>query len=318
MKIKQVLTENLGVKLIAVVVAVFIWFNASGQQEVARVRTIPLVVENLPDSLTITSPIPSHVEINVRATKRALITMGFKRVNLSVDLTGSQPGRQRVALTSNHVGLPGGIDRRQITIMSPRSLDFEMESLVTKTVEVSLTTTGAVPDGLVLMGETIAITPSSTTVRGAASRIERVQAIPTQQLDLSRVRSSVDREVELDYDRDLYTCEPDRVRVTAVVSERGQRVLANIPPTVLVDSDDYVARVIPGTVSLTLEGAVPVLDTLSSGDVSVLLNLSGREPNRYRMAPEVMLPPGVILAGMSVDTLTVEISRGGRVGTPDP
>jgi YbbR domain-containing protein len=152
--------------------------------------------------------------------------------------------------------------------------------------------------------------PSWAIIRGAASRVARVESVPTEVLDLSRIRSSIDRDLGLDYDRSLFVCNPDRVNVSAVVSERGQRVLANVPPTVLVDSDDYIARVFPGTVSLTLEGAAPVLDTLSSGDISVLLNLSGRAPDRYRLAPEVILPPGIVLVGMSVDTLTVEISRG--------
>jgi YbbR domain-containing protein len=319
MKIKKILTENLGVKLIALVVAVFIWFNASGQQEVARIRTIPLVVENLPDSLTITGRgIPSQVEISVRGTKRQLLTMGFKRVHLVIDLTGAEPGRQRVTLTSNHIRLPGGIDRRQVSVISPGNVDLNLESIVSKRVEVALATTGAVPDHLVLMGETIRVEPTHTTIRGAATRVAKITSVSTEplDLDLGRARSPFERELALMFDRDRYTCDPDHVTVTAVVNERGQRVLANVPPTVLVDSDDYVARVFPSTVSLTLEGASPVLDTLSSGDVSVLLNLSGRPPDRYRLAPDVILPAGVVLAGMSVDTLTVQISRSGDAGAP--
>jgi hypothetical protein len=41
----------------------------------------------------------------------------------------------------------------------------------------------------------------------------------------------------------------------------------------------------------------------------VLLNLSGRGPDRYRMAPEVILPEGVTMVGISADSLTVVISR---------
>jgi YbbR domain-containing protein len=317
MKIKQILTENLGVKIIAVVVAVFIWFNASGQQEVTRLRTIPLVVENMPDSLTITgSGIPSQVEISVRGTKRQLLTMGFKRVVLVIDLTGAAPGRQRITLTSNHIRLPGGIDRRQVTVTSARNLDLTLEPIVSKRVEIALVTTGAVPDDLVLMGETMRVWPPQTTIRGAASRVAAVKSVSTEPLDLGRVRSPFERELALVFDPSRFTCDPDRVTVTAVVNERGQRVLANIPPTVLVDSEDYVARVFPSTVSLTLEGAVSVIDTLSSGDVSVLLNLSGRPPDRYRVAPDVILPAGVVLVGMSVDTLTVQIARGGDDGAP--
>lgn len=316
MKFKLKLTENLGVKLIAVIVAIFIWFNASGQQEVTRVRSIPVVVAGLPDSLTITGPMPTEVEISVRGTKRQLLTMGLKRVQLTIDLSGVQPGRQRISLTSNDIQLPGGFDRRQVSVLSPVVVDLEVERLVTRRVPVVLTTVGAVPENLVLVGKSVTVEPQWTSIRGASSRVESVGSVSTAPLDLSRVRSSFERELSLEFDRAQFVCDPAKVTVSLEVSEKARRVLANIPPTVLVDSEDYIARVFPRTVSLTLEGAAGVLDTLSSGDVSVLLDLSGRSPDRYRLAPEVILPPGVGLAAMSADTLTVQISRGGAAEAP--
>ena len=313
MNLKKTVTENLGVKLIALVVAVFIWFNASGQQEVARIRTIPIVIENVADSVTVTSPVPPEVEISVQGTKRQLLTMGFKRVHLAVDMSGVEPGRQRLALTANQIRLPGGINRRQVSVISPGFIDLDVESIVSREVRVSLETRGSVPGNVVLMDGAMAVDPPTVTIRGAASRVEAVTSVSTEAFDLSRVKGPIDRELAVVYDPRRFSCVPDRVRVRADVKERGQRVLANVPPTLLVDSDDYTARVIPTTVSLTLEGAVSVLDTLSSGDVSVLLNLSGRAPARYRLAPEVILPDGVELAGISVDSLTVVITRADRL-----
>ena len=86
-----------------------------------------------------------------------------------------------------------------------------------------------------------------------------------------------------------------------------ERVLANIPPTVLLDSDDVDAEVEPDAVSLTLEGPASVLDTLSSGDVSVLVAVSGRGPASVRVAPDVILPPGIRLTAISADTLEVRV-----------
>jgi len=100
------------------------------------------------------------------------------------------------------------------------------------------------------------------------------------------------------------------------VSEKGERVLANVPPTVLVDSEDYQATVTPNTVTLTLVGPRAVLDTLSSGDVSVLLNLSGLGEERYRMVPEIILPPGVELTAVSVDSLVVDVVKNPGAGSP--
>lgn len=308
MNLTHSLTDNMGVKIVALVVAVFIWFNASGQQQMVRLRTVPLVVENVPDSLTITGSLPKNVEIRVTGTRRQLLVMGFKRVHAVIDLSGARPGPRRVSLNSSNVRLPGGIDRRNVTVISPSSVDLNLERLDTRRVQAALTTTGSIPEDLVLLDGGLTISPTWITVRGPASTLSRLKSIPTKPFDLGDLRNP-GREVELEFDPSLLSCEPDRVLVTAKVAAKGERVIANVPPTILVDSDDLEAVVLPNTLSLTVEGPAAMLDTLSSGDVSVLLNLTGQPPAQYTMAPEVMLPPGVTLVGMSVDSLIVRLSR---------
>jgi YbbR domain-containing protein len=139
-----------------------------------------------------------------------------------------------------------------------------------------------------------------------------VQHVSTRALDLTRIRDTVQRDIALDVDRRIFTCDPARVSLTMRVSARGERVLANVPPTVLLDSDKVEVEIQPRAVSLTLEGPAAVLDTLSSGDVSVLLSLAGRPPATYRMSPEVILPPGVRLTATSADTLQVRVFKSGR------
>jgi hypothetical protein len=82
-----------------------------------------------------------------------------------------------------------------------------------------------------------------------------------------------------------------------------------VPPTVLVDSDDLDFEIRPPVLSLTLEGPSAVLDTLSSGDVSVLLSMTGHQPATYRVAPDVIVPPGVRVLEVSQDTLEVRLYR---------
>ena len=96
MGLKTKLTENLGVKLIALVVALFIWFNASGQKQVVWLKMIPISLVNLPDSLVVTGNVPEEVEVSITGTKRQLMMMGLKRMDLSVDLAEAVPGRPAV------------------------------------------------------------------------------------------------------------------------------------------------------------------------------------------------------------------------------
>ena len=308
MGLKKSLTENLGAKIIALVVAMFIWFNASGQKEVIWLKMVPITLENVPDSLVITGYIPQQAEISITGNKRQLMLMGFKRLALGIDLARLTPGRQRVSLSPRQIQLPSGIDRRNVRILEPLSVDLQLELLVTKRVPVTLSTTGTLPDNLILDGS-FSITPSWVLVTGPASVVQHIRSMATEALDQSKIKSSFEREVPIVTGERQLECVPDRVTVSVRVSEKGERVLSNVPPTVLVDSEDFTTVVIPRAVTLTLTGPRSVLDTLSSGDVSVLLNLGGLAEARYRIAPEVILPPGVELLSMSVDSLTVKITK---------
>ncbi|HKW14314.1 MAG TPA: CdaR family protein [Candidatus Krumholzibacteria bacterium] len=311
MKIARAITHNLGAKLLALVVAALVWFNASGQEQVVRTRTVPLVFEGLPDSLAVATPLPETAEVRVVASRRQLVTVGFRRVSVVTDLSGFGPGRHRVSFGSDAIrGL--GLVPGAAQVTSPDHVDFEVEPMAIRRVQVSLATTGELPHSVVPVEDGVVIEPAWVTIRGPASMLERVQHVSTRALDLSKVRETVQRDIALDVDRHVFTCDPARVNLTMRVSARGERVLANVPPTVLLDSDKMDVEIEPRAVSLTLEGPAAVLDTLSSGDVSVLLSLAGRPPATYRMSPEVILPPGVRLTATSADTLQVRIFKSGR------
>jgi YbbR domain-containing protein len=311
MGLKKTLTENLGVKLIAIFVALFIWFNASGHQEVVWLKMIPISLENLPDSLTVTGNVPAEVEVSIMGTKRQLMLMGFKRLNLSVDLSQSVPGRQRVSLNPRQIQLPTGFDYRNVRVHEPMSIDLLLERLITKRVKVTLSTTGAIPEDLVLLDGSLSITPSWVTILGPSSAVQHVNSVTTEALDLSRIKESFEQNIPIVFDDERFQSDPEQVKVEVRVDERWERVLANVPPTVLIDSEEFVVTIVPNTVALTVTGPRTVLDTLRSGDVSVLLNLGGLGEARYRMAPEIILPPGVELSHISVDSLTVDIVKNG-------
>jgi YbbR domain-containing protein len=307
MRIARAITHNPGAKLLALVVALLVWFNASGQEQVVRTRNAPLVFQGLADSLAIATPVPETAGVRVAASRRKLVTVGFRRVSVVADLTGFGPGRHRISFGADAVHGLGAFEPGSVTVVTPEHLDLEIEPMTIRRVQVSLATKGELPENVVLMENGVLIEPAWVTVRGPASMLERVQHVSTRALDLSKVHDTLERDIALDVDRQIFSCEPPRVNLTLRVSARGERVLANVPPTVLLDSDAMEVEIIPNAVSLTLEGPTAVLDTLSSGDVSVLVSLGGRSPATYRLAPEVILPPGVTLTATSADTLEVRV-----------
>ncbi|MEJ2720660.1 MAG: CdaR family protein [bacterium] len=302
------LTTNLGVKLIALVVAMVIWFNAIGQREIDRTYVASLEFVNVPDSLTVTGRVPNEVELSITGTRRELLLMGFKKIVVQVNMKGAAPGRFSQRLSVSDVLLPTGIEPRKVRILSPVLVDVTLQRLVTKRVRVAVSLAGSL-QGDQLLSSVPEASPGWVMVTGPASATDSMEKIFTKPIDLSKIKESTQREVELEFDHKVFTCTPEKVTVTIPVSVRGKRSLANIPPTILVDEQDLVAEVYPKTVSLTLEGPKALLDTLSSGDVSVLVDWSGKQPGRYTLAPEVIVPDGVEKYVMNVDSLRILLSQ---------
>ena len=103
------LLDNIGVKLIAVVVAMIIWFNASGQQEVKRNYIASLNYVNIPDSLTIVGRFPTEVDLSITGTRRELLFLSFRKINMVVNLARAERGRFNQRLAVSDLILPAGI-----------------------------------------------------------------------------------------------------------------------------------------------------------------------------------------------------------------
>jgi YbbR domain-containing protein len=299
---------NIGVKLLALVVAVVIWFNAIGQHEEERVFVVPLQLANVADTLTVTGRIPVEAQIAVTGTRRDLLLMEFKKVSVSLNMSRAEPGRFSQRLSMSDVVLPPGIEPLRVRVISPLLVDVTVEKLVTRRSRVAVTLSGSLPSHQLLSSVPEA-TPGWVLATGPQSVIGRLDRVPTHPIDLSRVKESGEREVELDVDGMGVTCDPVKVKVGLFVSERGTRVITNIPPTVLVDEASVSAEVIPKSLTLTLEGPKALLGTLSSKDVSILVDLSGKAPGRYLLPPEVIVPNGIVKYTLDVDSLRVFVSR---------
>lgn len=302
------LIDNVGVKLIALVVALVIWFNASGQQTDKREYTASLTFINLPDSVTMTGRVPDQIWLSVSGTRRELLFLRFRKLSMLVNMARANSGRLTQRLSVSDLVLPPGIEPGDVRILDPQVVDVNLEQLVSKRLRVTVTLSGGLGEDL-LLSRTPEARPMWVKATGPKSAIDPMEKIPTKSIDLAKLRESVNREVPLEFDPGTIVCVPDRVMVSVAISARGRRVLANVPPTILHDNDDHATEVFPKTVSLTMEGPQALLDTLSSRDVSVLVDLTGRPPGRYTLAPEIIVPDGVEKYVMNVDSLRVVVSR---------
>ncbi len=290
--LKGAFTQNLGLKIVALVFAILLWAYVLVALNPVRSKSIddvPITLEGYTDLLSrnlilVNSDLGlADVEVNATITNHA--DLDASRVNCRASLgTISAAGTYRLPLSAtvqSNLGTVVNVDPRTVTV--------EVDNLIVKTVPVKLELKGVLPEGYEVIGESMA---STITIEGAARYIApAVRAVAT--VDLTGRTENLEESVDVTfYDRDdqeltvvtrsqntpnvtvrLTLSAFKRVDVQQAVSLADDTYFAmtsEISPTTVViygDSDTLAAIDAVSTQSLVL----PAEEGIVSQDLSLVL-----------------------------------------------
>jgi hypothetical protein len=94
------ITENLGIKIIALLLAGLLYAHVVTDRPVEQVITLPVQIVGLGDSLALASAPPEMLGVRVRGTGKQMIRLRVLQPPVAIDLAGVGPGNYQRALTS--------------------------------------------------------------------------------------------------------------------------------------------------------------------------------------------------------------------------
>src|SRR5919199_6148398 len=110
--LREIFVEDLGLKILALVIAVALWYGVTGQRTPTTIR-VPRVPLNfrLPNDTEISNDPRADVEVALTGSKRALDTINVRELTVNVDVSDLKPGDQNLQLTGDRIamGLPDGV-----------------------------------------------------------------------------------------------------------------------------------------------------------------------------------------------------------------
>ncbi|MBN2070944.1 MAG: hypothetical protein JW814_05755 [Candidatus Krumholzibacteriota bacterium] len=317
-KIRNSLIRNPGAKIASLVFAVLLWFHVTAQQGENQSFRVPLQLTGIPDSLTIIHDVPKEIEVTIRGPRSKLLKLRLLgRLKAVVDLSIAKKGRENILLSPGILNLSEDFDPRDITIDHPKTLSLNFERIIKKSVPVRIAYKGGVPDNIVISGTPVII-PARVEVRGASSIISAIDFLSTREIDIRNKRGKISEESQLMLGGREINIVPSVVLIEMEIYKRIVRTLANIPPTLLQDYSDLSVQYSPKTVSLTIEGAEEIIKKVVVDDVSVILNIMAREPGKYQIVPEVIVPGGIEKYFLDTDMFEITISEPGKETQRDP
>ena len=282
---------NASYKVLAVVLAVFVWFLARKSGEPIQMSFYaPVVFKNVSPEFQVTSD-PPQVNIVVHTNSRD--SFNPQEIQAVLDLDKAQEGTLSYVLTENHILSPVKVE---ITRIHPSQITVRIEELIEKSFSIKSRYHGTPKKGY-LLGD-IKIVPDTLTMRGPRSVLEKMDHISAHEIELEGLNESATMRVELDLpggnvqiihqNVDFYTAE------VTIISLPIKKRFDNV--AVYLRNVDYVSVINPKTFNVFVEGPEYLIQELDRDDLFGEIDLSTYEPGNYpKVSPKVVTPEGITL-----------------------
>jgi len=260
------ISQNYRTFLWAFALAMAVWISAVTSSDPDETRTLPSAVPvqiiGQSTNLVLNGGVPKEVEITLRAPRSVWdqIEADPQIVRAILDLSGMSSGEHVMDLQ-----IQVNVRPVQIVSVSPHTITFTLEPLITQTLKVDLSLSGEAAIGY--QAGDASLEPVEVVVAGAQSQVQKVTRARVS-VNLSGIRENFDQTLTVE-----------------VLDDKGKKV-------------DGVS-VSPETVHVVL----PVSQQGGYRDVAVKVSIIGRPASGYRLTDISVFPPVVTI--FSADPLLV-------------
>jgi len=299
--------DGLGTALLALMLAVVIWVNATYQSDSPREdwfqESVPIEILNKPSGLTITSQPEKYVNVRIKAFNSSWTTLKASNFRAVADLKGLDEAGAPKPIPINVTCS----DRTVTNITTqPETVYIQLEKFQKKAVEVQpvLQDVSEVPLGYVVgLSE---VEPQFVSVEGPASAVDRVAKLVVT-VSLAGQRAPIERQIKpepVDAEGEAVegvalTLNPDTVTLRCDIQKKSNyREVAVRPRTKGNPALGYFVsglEVSPATITVIGPPSV-IADMGGLMDVSGEVDLTGATRNLVEELP-VDLPEGVSVVG---------------------
>lgn len=219
--LRGLLFDNLGLKLVALLLAVIVYLHVYTERPATMMIAFPLELTDLADTLTLSGPAPPPVNAELRGTGKSLIRLRLTEPRIKVSLANAEPGRFERRLSIEDLPLIA-TDRLEVTrFAGPTLVDLQVERTVERDVPVAPRVEGELPDGVTLAGRPGA-DPAMLRVRGPASVVARMDSVRLQPVHVDGRRDTVRVQAEPAELPEWCTVTPGIVEVTVAMARGAE------------------------------------------------------------------------------------------------
>lgn len=175
--------RNLGLKLLALAIALLAWFALSGQRRERiseRSYRIPLSLVNVPPQTMVASPLPGAVDVRVRGPFTALRQLEPERLEAVIDLLDARPGERLHRFELEDINVPPEVE---VLAISPGEVRVVLDRIGERLLPIVPALSGETAPGSQVVDVTVE--PRIARIVGPATALERMTGVSTEPVSLA-------------------------------------------------------------------------------------------------------------------------------------
>lgn len=281
---RGVLLENLGFKVVAVVVVAMLWMSVTADERQAQPVSTALSIE-LRDTAWVLVDSPEEVSTTFQGRNRELLGLLMAKPVARIVVDSVTGDRMRVAVPVDRVDY----DRETGAVPSfitPQAVDLRFERRRSRRVPVE-PDIEAVPAAGYTVVQPFGVEPDSVTVQGPATWVEGLTRVTTRELRLDELTHTLVRDVPLELPVDVRGVRVDPATVLVTISVDSLVVRELRVPLRVTGAAAGSALVSPDSVTVSLRGVAAAVAAAARQIDAVTVDVPSAPRRNYQVSLSV-------------------------------
>jgi len=189
---RHLLFNNLGLKILALCLAIILWFLISGRGVSEITLEVPIEYINIPPGYEIVKKDRDTVRVSLFGSEGVLRSIKPEDLRVYVDLKDAQPEKGSYRIKKRNIKVPPALTISNVT---PSKVNIVLDRTARKKVPVRPELTGEPAPGKYI--SRITIKPEKVDVEGPESVLKGISFVRTEPIDVSGLDESSERKVSI-------------------------------------------------------------------------------------------------------------------------
>lgn len=222
--LNKLFTANLGLKAIALFMAILVWAMITGKERSYAEKNLECRVEyvNVAKNIDVSNVKPEKVRLRLKGTSNELARISPEDLKIIIDLKDITEGTRINYFTEDYIQLPKGIQGIQILATQPRMIEITTREFITKEANVRIRYKGKVPNGIRLIDRRVV--PEKIKISGYKPDIESINSIDgVEFVNLSDINENKTIKVLLKKEKEILRMDTDEVEIFIEVEDMNRK-----------------------------------------------------------------------------------------------